>query len=87
MGAPASCRPLATLGGRRRRNTSECFKRCSWEATRYLFAGQPQSIIDDSRTILAQAILNAAQSGRAETNVLRHEGIRALTVAYPRIAI
>ena len=58
-----------------------------WASTRYLFAGQPQSIIEDARTALAKGVLNAAQSGHTAADVLKQEGIRALKVAYPHIPI
>jgi hypothetical protein len=59
----------------------------SWASIRYKFAGQPQSIIDDARSVLASAILNAAAAGHTTADVLKQEGIRAIKSAYPHISL
>jgi hypothetical protein len=58
-----------------------------WASVRYLFAGQPQSMIDDARTALAKGVVNAAQAGHTTADVLKQEGIRVLKAAYPQIPI
>ncbi|MFM9846423.1 MAG: hypothetical protein ACKVP3_04600 [Hyphomicrobiaceae bacterium] len=59
----------------------------SWASIRYMFAGQPQSIIEDARSVLANAILNAAAAGHTTADVLKQEGIRAVKSAYPHISL
>lgn len=59
----------------------------SWASIRCMFAGQPQSIIDDARTVLAMAVVNAASAGHAHVDDLKQKGIRAVRVAYPHMTI
>jgi hypothetical protein len=56
-----------------------------WASIRYMFAGQPQSIIEDARSVLATAILNAAKAGHTTVDDLKQEGIRAVKIAHPQI--
>lgn len=58
----------------------------SWATIRYMFAGQPQSIIEDARSVLANAILNAAAAGHTTVDVLKTEGIKAMENVYPHIS-
>lgn len=59
----------------------------SWASIRYMFAGQPQSVIEDARSVLANAILNAAEAGHTTADDLKQEGIRAVKSVYPHIAL
>ena len=59
----------------------------SWASIRYMFAGQPQSVIEDARSVLATAILNAAEAGHAAADVLKQEGIRAVKLSHPQISL
>jgi hypothetical protein len=57
----------------------------SWAAIRYMFVHQPQFIVEDARSVLANAILNAAAAGQTTVDVLKDEGIQAVAKAYPHI--
>ena len=58
----------------------------SWIAVGSLFTGQPQSAVEEARTILANAVINAAQVGHKNEDVLKQEGFKALKAAYPQMA-
>ena len=58
-----------------------------WASIRYLFVGQPQSMIDDARTALAKGVVNAAQAGHTTADVLKQEGIRVLKAACPNLPL
>jgi hypothetical protein len=59
----------------------------SWALVCRMFVGQPQAIIEEARSVLANAILNAATAGHTETDVLKQQGIDALKSAYPNLPI
>lgn len=59
----------------------------SWASIRYMFAGQPQSIIEDARSVLATAIINAAEAGHTTADVLTQKGIRAVKLSHPQISL
>jgi len=57
----------------------------SWRSIRCLFVGQPLSIVEDARTVLAAALIDAANAGHAEVDALRQEGLRAVKRAHPYV--
>ena len=59
----------------------------SWMSISCLFVGQPKSIVEDARTVLAVALINAANAGLAEGDALKEKGLRAVKIAYPYVPI
>ena len=59
----------------------------AWGMIEPAFNGQPQSTIDDARTLLASNIVHQAKVGLSHPDILQEEAIRVVRQRYPSLRI
>ena len=59
----------------------------AWGLIEAAFNGQPQSTIDDARTLLASNIVHQVKVGLSHPDILQEEAIRVVRQRYPSLRI